>query len=635
MIDKNLFQYFDAKIEHIKPDINEIEFDIKNYSIFENNRESGHPAIYVKNNKPFLISDFGTFDLLDNSKISDMKIKSIGHRHNLECIHYVDGEFYKSMRECHGDENPLKTAFENSKINYKNLKYDKSTGKYYYLDNNKLYEWNGTKFVNSKITKEYFDKLPHNLEYNINVKKILDLKYKKPTKQVIPSQHTLTLFFKNKMDYIDKFGCQIVYKDNLPFYKFNNKTNKWDQICYMSQMYSGLYEKQPSFDLYHTISVNDTSTCLVFFNNKYFYYNRCNLGAGCRYIQVSTSEDLINWSKYKLIDIPEFQFRINQDNFYIPSFFVYGNKIIGILSYMDIKNHILEIKLYYSYNGIKFIFSHNLYECCLKIQKNEKKDLHNYINNILISPGSLYYGSFVNSELKNENNNNKINYIGFIHSEVKNGKKLFNLSQKGFIKITGNKIKTKKVFYNVNDKLLEFSGLIDLVVYNKDHKKIFEGKINNDNILQEFNEINKSGEYYFEITLINDVNNYTEIYNLNIANCKQQSQKYNAIEYYYAEHTNYVISRLRDNVDNNGYRYYILPENEYYTELIGEPFYENDMTIVKQKILTENGEIITVTLEDNSNKNESEIYRLRFLKNPYIKKGTSCCIFLTRPVVYF
>ena len=104
------------------------------------------------------------------------------------------------------------------------------------------------------------------------------------------------------------------------------------------------------------LTVYDSQTSILYKDNKYYLYQRANICAGVRYIQYSTSEDLINWSEFNLLKInPE----INhfEYNFYYSNFFkIKGvNNFIGILPCEHIiDDYEYNYKLYYSNDCINW-----------------------------------------------------------------------------------------------------------------------------------------------------------------------------------------------------------------------------------------------------------------------------------------
>jgi hypothetical protein len=108
----------------------------------------------------------------------------------------------------------------------------------------------------------------------------------------------------------------------------------------------------------------DSQTSVLYNNNenKYYLYQRANIGTGIRYIQYTTSNDLINWSEFNLLKINP---KINyfKFNFYYSNFFkIKGvNGFIGVLptnekiadNYYGLDT-IQNYKLYYSNNCIEW-----------------------------------------------------------------------------------------------------------------------------------------------------------------------------------------------------------------------------------------------------------------------------------------
>ena len=85
-------------------------------------------------------------------------------------------------------------------------------------------------------------------------------------------------------------------------------------------------------------------------NNKYYFYCRENSALNVRAIRYSTSDNLINWNKWELINEPLFDF--NKDNYYNANFFEYPDSdfFIGLLPYNN--NNSTSISILTSTNAI-------------------------------------------------------------------------------------------------------------------------------------------------------------------------------------------------------------------------------------------------------------------------------------------
>ena len=77
--------------------------------------------------------------------------------------------------------------------------------------------------------------------------------------------------------------------------------------------------------------------CWVPEESLYYIYLRANISPGIRYIQYSTSPDLLNWSEFQLVDIEGYD--ISKDNYYIPSIFRYKGKFVGLVPFFDQKGN--------------------------------------------------------------------------------------------------------------------------------------------------------------------------------------------------------------------------------------------------------------------------------------------------------
>jgi len=123
------------------------------------------------------------------------------------------------------------------------------------------------------------------------------------------------------------------------------------------------------------LTVYDANTSLVFNenSNKYFLFQRANIGTGVRYIQYSSSNNLTEWSDWNLLKLcPSKDYF--KTNIYVNNFF----KIKGVNNYIGILQ--INRKLSDNYNDLEEIGTIELYysfDC----------ENWNFIGNI----GSFYY----------------------------------------------------------------------------------------------------------------------------------------------------------------------------------------------------------------------------------------------------
>ena len=160
------------------------------------------------------------------------------------------------------------------------------------------------------------------------------------------------------------------YANGLYLFEFNNDTLDIIELNNKLPIVSGIKNGRHdghygySNSSNNGISVFDSTTNLLYNNKekKYFLYQRSNFGTGIRHIQYCTSDNLLEWSDFNLI---EYDSPINlfENNFYYANFFKPNNvnNYIGILpnSYkinnnyngLDSNEH---FKLYYSNDCIKW-----------------------------------------------------------------------------------------------------------------------------------------------------------------------------------------------------------------------------------------------------------------------------------------
>jgi hypothetical protein len=155
---------------------------------------------------------------------------------------------------------------------------------------------------------------------------------------------------------------------NLNAKSFNVENNGLPIVSgIMNNRHDGHYGYSDNYNIDKSkngLTVFDSQTSVLYNNqqNKYYLYQRANIGIGIRYIQYTTSNDLINWSEFNLLKInPEINYF--KFNFYYSNFFKINgvNNFIGILpSNQKIADNyygldtIQNYRLYYSNNCIEW-----------------------------------------------------------------------------------------------------------------------------------------------------------------------------------------------------------------------------------------------------------------------------------------
>lgn len=188
-----------------------------------------------------------------------------------------------------------------------------------------------------------------------------------------PTDHLITknkLMLKNPVIYNPNIPCNY-FANGLHLFKLTN--NKFEVINNQLPIISGIHNgRQDSHYAKHNFNFNninlnsnigltvyDSIGSIIYVNGGYILYHRANLSAGLRHIQYATSNNLIHWSEWNLINFQEFDFQTS--NCYNPNFFFIDkcNLIWGIIPYYTKKckntttmNDSGKYLLVYSLNGI-------------------------------------------------------------------------------------------------------------------------------------------------------------------------------------------------------------------------------------------------------------------------------------------
>jgi hypothetical protein len=207
-----------------------------------------------------------------------------------------------------------------------------------------------------KFYKKVMKPLPHYINYLKNGAKFISIKGLSIRDNIIGDSI-----------YDNKHYCPY-FQNGLYLFKFNNidnnrytiENNKLPILDGIKDGrhdgYYGFADKKNIKKSVGGLTVYDSNTSILFINNTYYLFQRANICAGCRYIQYSTSTDLISWGDWKLLELnPPINYFKN--NIYINNFFKIKNitNYIGILQINETSprsnrdvNVSGDIKLYYS-----------------------------------------------------------------------------------------------------------------------------------------------------------------------------------------------------------------------------------------------------------------------------------------------
>ena len=255
------------------------------------------------------------------------------------------------------------------------------------------------------------------------------------------------------------------------------------------------------------LTVFDSTTSILYNENieKYFLYQRANIGTGIRNIQYCFSKDLINWSDFKLLDL-KLNLNIFDFNIYYNNFFKLDDidLFIGILP--------VNKKINSEYSGLESIENYELYysEDCINWTFIGLLDSHEYYKNWLvlgapITKNNKYY--FYSSNFSDESIeifNMPKNRFSYFTNDDKNLKSKINLK---LLQVKSNIIRINMTIFEGGYLKVQLKDL---------HKNIIEGYsfddfININGFIDEFDYVLKwnndlellNKEVYIEIEGIN------------------------------------------------------------------------------------------------------------------------------------
>ena len=164
---------------------------------------------------------------------------------------------------------------------------------------------------------------------------------------------------------------------------------EWDNIQ-KTPIISGLHKGQTdNRNGWGWSEFDGMSTCLYSkVLNKYFIYCRSNIRNGIRSIQYTTSNDLINWDKFKLINIdPKLNVNNLENYYYLNVVEDFESKtFLGFSPYNN--SNISYITLLYSNNGSDWKKISNILDSTVSNKRSSSQNANNFI---LSSDNKEYY----------------------------------------------------------------------------------------------------------------------------------------------------------------------------------------------------------------------------------------------------
>lgn len=113
-------------------------------------------------------------------------------------------------------------------------------------------------------------------------------------------------------------------------YLFKKTDNGWSQVHKKPTITTHDEGFRSALD-YGKSSEFDGQPSIVFINDTYYLYLRYNVKFKTRFIQFSSSKNLIDWEPFEEIKVDGFDY--DKDNYYTPNFFRYGEFVLGMIPY--------------------------------------------------------------------------------------------------------------------------------------------------------------------------------------------------------------------------------------------------------------------------------------------------------------
>lgn len=267
--------------------------------------------------------------------------------HNRNKVYYtiIDEKLYynvqSSMRTYVEHGNGKRVLFKDSCLTH-NFSPFKNKGRLYAFggqDNWKVDEkWRDLSFEQYK--KVYLEH--HGAPYDRNPKYYKDIKYRFDTTPVYSECRGLYLLRSNN-------GINWNFIKNDPVI-----TTKSDGFLSCTHWKSGDF---------------DGKTEIVNYKGSWIIFIRANVGQDRRHVQMAKSKDLLNWSKFQLINI---DYNDEYDNYYHPIIFEYRHRLIGFFNYY---NHDIScVKIKQSTDGLNWTDIKSIFpEAPFVVDNNKRK----------------------------------------------------------------------------------------------------------------------------------------------------------------------------------------------------------------------------------------------------------------------
>lgn len=134
----------------------------------------------------------------------------------------------------------------------------------------------------------------------------------------------------------------------------------------------------------------DSHLSCVWDGEKYILYVRKNIRWGIRFIQYTTSKDLINWAPYQELKLDKFDRTI--ENYYSPVVMNYQNNFFGLIPFFYEKNNTYgSIKFIGSQDGENFNIIKDILEGEIILLKGKPKTRMQFVNGYVENGSKLYF----------------------------------------------------------------------------------------------------------------------------------------------------------------------------------------------------------------------------------------------------
>ncbi len=218
----------------------------------------------------------------------------------------------------------------------------------------------------------------------------------------------------NKHDIVSSTIYHPCHCNGLYLYNSNDLIN-WNLVQKLPVL-TGIHDGQIDNKFGWTVFDGKISCFYSNIKHKYLIYIRSNVGSGIRSVQTAESDDLINWSPFKLLTFNP-KFNIKKDNYYHLDVIEYPdtNIFIGLAPYTDNTIQNSYICLLFSHDGLEWTHCGKIMDSPLETRsKSIEKRNSIHTTGVFINNKKDIYEIYLNENYCGHSNRKKSEIVRYV-----------------------------------------------------------------------------------------------------------------------------------------------------------------------------------------------------------------------------